>query len=130
MRSLFITAAAGAVLVLALPAAAQTTPPPSSSGPPGSGSHGQSGQQAGDAGQVRQKLKQDLEQAGFKNVQVMPESFLVRAQDKQGRPVLMVVNPDSVTAITEVGGGGAAGSAGGGTAAGGHGSGSGTGTAK
>ena len=100
MRPFFLAAATGAALALALPAVAQTTPPASNSGA--------QGQQAGDAGQVRQKLKQDLEQSGFTNVQVMPESFLVRAKDKQGRPVLMIVNPDSVTAITELGGGTAA----------------------
>jgi hypothetical protein len=33
----------------------------------------------------------------------MPESFLVRAKDKSGNPVMMVVNPDSVTAIIEIG---------------------------
>jgi hypothetical protein len=32
----------------------------------------------------------------------MPSSFLVRANDQDGNPVMMVVNPDSVTAITEV----------------------------
>jgi hypothetical protein len=31
----------------------------------------------------------------------MPESFLVRAKDKRGNPVMMLVNPDSITAVTE-----------------------------
>jgi hypothetical protein len=31
----------------------------------------------------------------------MPSSFMVRAKDAQGNPVMMVINPDSVTAITE-----------------------------
>ena len=31
----------------------------------------------------------------------MPQSFLVRAKDKSGDPVMMVINPDSVTAVTE-----------------------------
>jgi hypothetical protein len=30
----------------------------------------------------------------------MPESFLVRANDKVGKPVMMVINPDSVTENT------------------------------
>ena len=51
---------------------------------------------------VQQKIKSDLQQQGFTQVQVMPESFLVRAHDKQNRPVLMVINPDSVTAVTQV----------------------------
>jgi hypothetical protein len=104
-----LLAATGLTLALALPAAAQSTQSPSSDN-----SNASSGQQAGqgsqDAMHVRQKVKQDLEQAGFTNVQVMPESFLVRAKDKQGRPVMMVINPDSVTAVTEMNGNGQSGS--------------------
>ena len=35
-------------------------------------------------------------------MRVMPESFLVRAKDLAGNPVMMVINPDSFTAVTEV----------------------------
>ncbi len=31
----------------------------------------------------------------------MPSSFLVRARDSQGNPVMMVINPDSLTEVTE-----------------------------
>ena len=31
----------------------------------------------------------------------MPSSFLVRAKDSDGNPVMMVINPDSVTELTE-----------------------------
>jgi hypothetical protein len=51
---------------------------------------------------VQARVKNNLEQAGFTNVQIMPSSFLVRAKDKEGNPVMMVINPDSVTAITEL----------------------------
>jgi hypothetical protein len=30
----------------------------------------------------------------------MPESFLVRAKDPSGNPIMMVINPDSVAAVT------------------------------
>ncbi len=94
--------ATGLTLALALPAAAQSTQSQSSGN-----SNMQSGQQAGMNGQntmhIRQHVKDELQQAGFTNVQVMPESFLVRAKDKQGSPVMMVINPDSITAITEDG---------------------------
>ena len=53
---------------------------------------------------IQARVKNNLEQAGFTNVQIMPSSFLVRAKDKEGNPVMMVINPDSVTAITEVSG--------------------------
>jgi len=50
---------------------------------------------------ISQKLRDDLGKAGFKDITIMPSSFLVRAKDSQGNPVMMVINPDSVTAITE-----------------------------
>ncbi len=53
---------------------------------------------------IQQQMKRDLEQAGFTDVKIMPELFLIRAHDKQGRPVMMVVNPDSVLAMTKAGG--------------------------
>lgn len=121
MRPLFLVTA-GMGLALALPAVAQSTGPSS----PPANQHPQSGSQAGTSGSggvpIRQKIQQDLEQAGFKNVQVMPESFLVRAQNKDGQSVLMVINPDSVTAVTMAGGGGTTGAphAGSGSATGGN----------
>jgi hypothetical protein len=48
------------------------------------------------------QIQKNLQTAGFTNIQVMPSSFLVRAKDQDGNPVMMVVNPDSVTAVTEV----------------------------
>ncbi len=50
---------------------------------------------------VSQKLRNDLSKAGFTDIKIMPQSFMVRAKDSQGNPVMMVINPDSVTAITE-----------------------------
>jgi hypothetical protein len=61
----------------------------------------QNGQQNGPT--ISAKLRQSLTQAGFTDVHVMPESFLVRAKDRDGNPVMMVVNPDSVTSVTAVG---------------------------
>jgi len=59
--------------------------------------------------QQMQNLTQDLQQAGYSNVQIMPESFLVSAQDPQGREVVMLVrldasgqnDPDDMTANRE-----------------------------
>ena len=77
--------------------------PGSKSGPavqPPSGSG--SAQNAGNSS-IQQKVRQNLEQAGFTDVQVMPSSFLVRANDPSGNPMMMVINPDSVTAVTQSG---------------------------
>jgi len=65
-------------------------------------SRNQAQQQNQNAGE---KLRQNLQSAGFTDIQLMPSSFLVRAKDRDGNPVMMVVNPDSITAVTEIGGG-------------------------
>ena len=50
---------------------------------------------------IAQKMRDDLSKAGFTDIRIMPSSFLVRAKDLVGNPVMMVINPDSVTEITE-----------------------------
>lgn len=51
--------------------------------------------------QVGQKLRSDLSKAGYTDISVAPSSFVVHAKDSAGNPVMMVISPDSVTAITE-----------------------------
>jgi hypothetical protein len=50
---------------------------------------------------LSQRLRSDLAKAGFTDITIMPSSFLVRAKDSQGHPVMMVINPDSMTEVTE-----------------------------
>jgi hypothetical protein len=50
---------------------------------------------------LSQKLHDDLAKAGFTDITIMPSSFVVRAKDSQGKPVMMVINPDSLTKVTE-----------------------------
>ena len=63
------------------------------------------GQNATNGGQgqmrISDRMRDDLKKAGFTDIKIVPESFLVRAKDSQGNPVMMVINPDSVTAVTE-----------------------------
>jgi hypothetical protein len=80
------------------PAVAAPSTPSQSSGTPGV-SEGQNNV-SNPTPKIATKLYQSLTQAGFTDVHVVPESFLVRAKDKDGNPVIMVVNPDSTTAIT------------------------------
>lgn len=97
-----ILTVAGLALTLALPAAAQQTAQSTQSSSP---SAGQGQQQPGaHTMNIRQTITQDLEKAGYTNVKVAPASFVAEAKDKQGRPVMMVINPDSVTSVTELGG--------------------------
>jgi len=53
---------------------------------------------------IQAQVKNNLAQAGFSDIRIMPESFLVRAKDRDGNPVMMVINPDSVTAVTAASG--------------------------
>ena len=85
MQKLVITTACLAMICAPQLASAQGAPPSQSSTTP-----------------IQQRVKSNLEQAGFKNVRVMPSSLLVRATDKDGNPVMMVINPDSITEITDV----------------------------
>jgi hypothetical protein len=64
----------------------------------------QSSQEGQSSPSMQAQVKSNLEQAGFTDIRIMPESFLVRAKDKDGNPVMMVINPDSVTAITAMSG--------------------------
>ncbi len=64
--------------------------------------NGQNAKNSGPGGlKIRQTLKNDLSKAGFTDIKVMPSSFLVQAKDSEGNPVVMMINPNSVTALTE-----------------------------
>ena len=52
-------------------------------------------------GRLSTKLRDDLTKAGFTDIKIMASSFLVRAKDSQGNPVMMVINPDSMAEVTE-----------------------------
>ncbi len=92
MRNLIIAATAAAAVGFALPAAAQGS---------GTWNGGQYNQQGADQGQaLQQKIQQDLSQAGFTDIHVMPRSFVVSAKDHDGNPVQMMITPHSVTALT------------------------------
>jgi Protein of unknown function (DUF1236) len=51
---------------------------------------------------IQTQVKNNLAQAGYSDIRVMPESFLVRAKDKDGNPVMMIINPDSFTTLTAI----------------------------
>jgi hypothetical protein len=51
---------------------------------------------------LQQELTARLQKAGFTGVKVLPDSFLVRADDKSGNAVMMSITPDSMTELTAV----------------------------
>jgi hypothetical protein len=50
---------------------------------------------------LSQKLHDELTKAGFTDITIMPASLLVRAKDSQGNSVMMLINSDSLTEVTE-----------------------------
>jgi hypothetical protein len=62
-----------------------------------------SGGQSGGYGvtnETQQKIRQSLEQSGFRNVQVVPQSFVVRAQAPDGSRIVMFMSPDQFAELT------------------------------
>jgi hypothetical protein len=102
MRSLILTAA---LLALISPAAfAQTSAPNSSQMDAASSKNDQSspGANAQDSGRSQnaaaiEKLRQDLQNAGFTDVKVVAQSFVVQARSKDGDPVLMTIGPHGMS---------------------------------
>ncbi|HEX5445897.1 MAG TPA: hypothetical protein VFW87_18865 [Pirellulales bacterium] len=52
--------------------------------------------------QLRQHIRQSLAEGGFTDVRIVPHSFVVHARDRDGNPVMMMITPSSVTALTAV----------------------------
>lgn len=44
-----------------------------------------------------QKISQDLQSAGFTDVKIVAESFVVQAKSKDGDPVLMTIGPHGMS---------------------------------
>jgi hypothetical protein len=48
---------------------------------------------------LRQHVATDMQKAGFTDVHVRPDSFLVHAKNKDGVPVTILIDPDSMTEV-------------------------------
>lgn len=51
---------------------------------------------------LRQQVRDNLAKAGFTDIRILPTSFMVRAKDQSGNPVMMVINPDSFAEVTAI----------------------------
>jgi hypothetical protein len=49
---------------------------------------------------IREELRAGLEKAGFRDITIVPGSLVVRALDKKGDTVTMLLSPDSMTMVT------------------------------
>jgi hypothetical protein len=66
-----------------------------------SGFEGQNQNQMGqNTVNIRRQIYENLSQAGFSDIRIMPRAFLVHAKDRQGNPVVMMITPNSVMALT------------------------------
>jgi hypothetical protein len=64
-----------------------------------------SGGQTQDADAI-QKIRQDLEKAGFTDVKVVARSFVVQARSSDGNPVLMTIGPHGMSVFEAMSGAG------------------------
>ena len=83
-----ILTGAAMLALFAAPAFAQS---PTSSSPSGAQSSTTSTSTQNTA--ASQKIKQDLQGAGFTDIKVVAQSFVVQAKSKDGDPVLMTIGP-------------------------------------
>jgi hypothetical protein len=88
MKRFLVSAAA--LALLATPALAQSPTPQTESAP-------QANANSGHGLEAAQKIKQDLQTAGFTDVKVVAESFVVQAKSKNGDPVLMTIGPHGMS---------------------------------
>jgi len=100
---------AGTALLLCQTAAmAQTSTPPANAAATAPSANSTAGAPAS----IRGHMRDSLQKAGFSDVRVMPSSFVVRAKDQDGNPVIMSISPDSFTEVSEQGSAGAQGTLG------------------
>ena len=48
---------------------------------------------------IQQLIQAQLASAGFTDIQMVPNSFLISAKDRDGRPVTMMASPSAVTEL-------------------------------
>jgi hypothetical protein len=90
MRNILLASAA--LLVLAPATMAQTT----------HDSQNDNANQTASPQHMRSNLRNMLEKSGYKDIRVAPSSFVVRARDADGNPVVMSVSSDSFSEVTDL----------------------------
>jgi hypothetical protein len=100
-----LTIATGIMLLSVLSASAQTPNSTAATTHPGTAPAATSSpaaQAGANSDNLRQQVQSNLTKAGFTDIKIMPTSFMVRAKDQSGNPVMMVINPDSFTEVTQL----------------------------
>ncbi|WP_245321060.1 hypothetical protein [Bradyrhizobium sp. NAS96.2] len=105
-------AVATLLVVLGSPSLAQTTAPTNSSQMDAASSKNDQSSPADTAGNspqsqdadATQKIRQDLQKAGFTDVKVVARSFVVQAKSSDGNPVLMTIGPHGMSVFEAMSG--------------------------
>ncbi len=103
MKASLLLPTVSIALVLATPAIAQTAAPSQQDTQTNQNTQNWQSQHHESNVLTLHKLKQDLEQAGFTDVKVLANSFVIQAKDKEGNPTIMSLSPSGVFAISEIG---------------------------
>ena len=90
--------AAAAILTLVAPSAFAQSPGAQNQ----SGTGVQANPNSSRTSSAVQKIEQDLQSAGFKDVKVLAESFVVQAKSKDGDPVLMTIGPHGMSVFEAI----------------------------
>lgn len=53
-----------------------------------------------DTQEAQQKIRDQLTAEGFKDVKVVASSFIASGKDRNGKPVVMLIGPNSMTMMT------------------------------
>ena len=93
-RIVLIGVATAAALSTAAFAQTDTTPAPTPATPAKTTT-----QENVKAPSLRQEVRDSLQKAGFKDISVKADSFVVQAKDKEGRDVTMLLGPDFFTEV-------------------------------
>jgi hypothetical protein len=93
-KTLYVTAAT-LLLAVSGPAFAQS-PGTASPSPPTAGAKAPKTDRSA---LTIEKLSQDMEKAGFSEVKVLEDAFLVQAKTKDGNPILMTIGPHGMSAL-------------------------------
>ena len=93
-RILFVSALTLALAVSGT-AFAQSTPAAANPSPPVAAKP----QKAEQSALTIDKLTQDLQKAGFSEVKILQDAFLVQAKTKDGNPISMTIGPNGVSAL-------------------------------
>jgi len=99
-----IIAAGTALLLCTTPAFAQNSAPNTPAPPTSTNTCNAT---ANKGTPLRDNIRCLLQRSGFTDIRMLPSSFVIRAKDQEGDPVVMSVSPDSVTEISELGTSGA-----------------------